>query len=296
MAIKTPNDSLILLPKDVLAKIKDAKAEDLKILIYAFAQPDSPLSDMARETGLTIAQAEMAMSFWRGAGIIEEAEAPKKQVTSNVDSMYRNYDSESIKNAMENDEFKMLCNVASNRLEKMLTKNDYSSLLYLYDFVRIPAPVLCGVIELCCSMDKKSLQYIFKKALALYDEGIDTYDKFEQYLAYRDMINSNIGKIRRLFGMGERALTPKEQKLFDCWFGEWAFSFEMVELAYQKTIDNTGKINTNYMNGILKRWQEGGFENIEDVEKGDKGPETQSNSSFTADEFIEAALSRGFDD
>ena len=169
-------------------------------------------------------------------------------------------------------------------------------MFYLYDYVRLPAPVICGIIEDCCAKQARGLQYIFKKALALYEDGIDTYDKFEAYLSRREVINSNIGKLRRLFGMGDRELTAKEKKLFDTWFGEWAFSFEMVEFAYEKTIDTTGKLSATYINGILRRWHESGFATIDDVKNGDASRPTGNDSSFEVDEFIEAALSKGFDD
>ncbi len=296
MAIKTPNDSLILLPKEILSKIKSATAEELKTLIYYFSEPETNASDAARETGLTIAQVEASVAFWRGAGIFTDSTGKKKQVATDT-SMYRNYDSETLSNAMENDmDFSLVCRVATERMEKQLTKNDISSLFYLYDFVRMPAPVVCGIIEDCCANGKKSSQYIQKVGLSLYEEGIDTYDKFEAYLAQREVINSNIGKLRRLFGMGDRELTSKEKKLFNCWFGEWMFSFEMVELAYEKTIDTTGKLSTTYMNGILKRWHESGFATVEDVKNGDSSRTKGTESSFEVDEFIEAALSRGYDD
>ena len=296
MSIKTPASDVILLPKDILPRLKTASAEELKTLIYFFGEPESSVVDGARELGLTVAQTESAVAFWRGAGVFVDDTAPKKRVASDT-SVYRNYDSATLSEAITKDtDFAMICNVASNGLGKQLTKNDYSSLFYLYDFVRIPAPVVCGIVELCCSMGKKSLQYVFKKALGLYEEGIDTYDKFESYLANREAVNSNIGKLRRLCGMGERALTPKETKLFDCWFGEWGMSFELVELAYEKTIDTTGKLSTTYMNGILRRWHESGFETVEDVKNGESSRQTGMESSFAGDEFIEAALNRGFDD
>lgn len=296
MAIKTPKDSLILLPKEILPRLKNASAEELKTLIYLFAEPDCPVSDVARETGLTIAQTEAAISFWRGAGIFQEADAPKKRVASDT-SAYRNYDSATISKTIDtNADFGMVCRVAGDRLQKQLTKNDYSSLLYLFDFVGIPAPVICGVIELCCANEKKSMQYIFKKAVALYEEGVDTYDKFEAYLARREAINSDIGKLRKLCGMGDRALTSKEKQFFDCWFGEWNLNFDMVKLAYEKTIDGTGKLSTTYMNGILRRWHENGYETVEDVNTGDASRAPGTQSSFDTDEFIEAALKRGFND
>ncbi len=295
--IKIPGDSLILLPKEILPIIKNASAEELKILLYFFAEPDISVADAARETGITIAQAQSAVSFWRGAGIFEDADRQKKRVASDT-SAYRNYDSDTISKAIEqHSDFAMIRDLTMEKLEKaVLTKNDLSSLLYLYDFAGIPAPVICGVIEDCVSNGKKNLQYIFKTALSLQEEGIDTYDKFEAYLTRKAEINSNIGKLRKLCGMGDRALTSKEKKLFDCWFGDWKMPFDVIELAYEKTIDSTGKLSTTYMNGILRRWHESGFETIEDIQKGEASRAPGTDSSFAGDEFIEAALSRGFDD
>lgn len=295
--IKVPGDSLILLPKEILPIIKNASAEELKVLLYFFAEPDISVADAARETGITIAQAQAAVSFWRGAGIFEDSDRQKKRVASDT-SAYRNYDSETIYKAIEqHSDFAMIRDLTMEKLEKaVLTKNDLSSLLYLYDFAGIPAPVICGVIEDCVSNGKKNLQYIFKTALSLQEEGIDTYDKFEAYLTKKAEINSNIGRLRKLCGMGDRALTSKEKKLFDCWFGDWKMPFDVIELAYEKTIDSTGKLSTTYMNGILRRWHESGFETIEDIKKGEASRTPGTDSSFAGDEFIEAALSRGFDD
>ncbi len=294
--IKTPGDNLILLPKEVLSKIKTVSAEELKTLIYFFANPQCDTAEAAKETGLSVAQIEAACSFWRGAGIFEESEEPKKKV-SPEGGIFRNYDSDVLSEAIRsNDDFSLLCNVAAQRLEKQLNKNDYSSLFYLYDFVRIPTPVICGIIEDCAKRGKKGLQYIVKCAIALYEDGIDTYERFEAYIARREAINSDIGKLRRLCGMGDRELTSKEKKLFDCWFGDWALPFDMVKLAYEKTVDATGKVSVQYMNGILNRWHESGFASVDDIEKGEASRNADQEHSFEVDEFIEAALKRGFND
>ncbi|MBQ3230234.1 MAG: DnaD domain protein [Clostridia bacterium] len=296
MAIKTPKDNLILLPKEVLEKLRGASAEELKTLIYLFAEPESTASDAARETGLTVAQVEAACAFWRGAGVFADAAQPKKKVASDS-SAYRNYDSATLSDAVENNgDFALVCQFAGERLGKQLNKNDLSTLFYLFDYVGLPAPVICGITEYCCAKEKKSIQYIFKKSLSLYeDEGVDSYDKLEAYIARMEAIRSNIGQLRRLFGMGERALTPKEEKLYNCWFGEWGFSFEMVKLAYEKTVDNISKLDFKYMNSILRRWHESGYETEEDVNSGDSAKNSGTQSSFDEDEFIEAALAKGFE-
>ncbi|MBQ8895218.1 MAG: DnaD domain protein [Clostridia bacterium] len=296
MAINTPAESLIILPKEILNHIKNASAEELKTLLCFFATPEISVPDAARDTGLTVAQVESACAFWRGAGVFQESTGKSKKAASDTSS-YRNYDSATLSQAIkENEGFKLICQVAEQNMQKQLSKNDYSALYYLYDFCGMPSEVVCGIIEHCCAMDKRNSQYIYKVGVSLHDQGIDSYEKFEKYLAQRELANSNIGKLRKLFGMGDRALTSKEKKLFDCWFIDWSFSYEMVELAYEKTVDSTGKHSTTYMNGILRRWHESGFTTPEEVSSGDGSGKTSGISSFEGDEFIEAALNRGFDD
>ncbi len=297
MAIKTPLDSLIILPKEILPKVKYASLEALQILIYFFAQPEKSLEEASSDLDLPLAQVQKSYSFWEKEGIFLEGATSKKQTTSDTSS-YKNYDSSDISRMLkESNEFSMINALACEKLQKpVLTKNDLSALLYLYDFAGIPAPLICGIIEDCVSRDKKSMQYIRATALELQKQGIDTYDKFEAYLIKRAEINSNIGRFRKLCGMGERALTPREQKYFDCWFGEWHFDFEMIEFAYEKTIASTGKLNFKYMNAILNNWYSSGYTSVQDVENGEAGRKVGVETSFDGDEFLEAALSRGFND
>lgn len=293
--IATPADGIITVPREALNNIKTASAEELRMLLYMFANPESDIGSAARETGITVAQAESAYSFWRGAGIFAE-ESVKKQVAKDP-SIYRNYDSETISDRREKDAgYQMVCDCAGEKLGKILTKNDYSSLLYLYDFVGMPAPVVCGVIELCCSEGKNSLQYIFKKAVGLYDDGIDTYDKFESYLNRRAAVNTEIGRLRKLCGLGDRELSAKEKSMFDTWFGEWHMPFELVRLAYEKTVDATTKVKFGYMNSILRRWYECGYTSVKDVANGESSRKQNGSASFAGDDFIEAAMNRGFED
>ena len=298
MAIKTPAENLIILPRDVLSHIKNASAEEMKTLIYFFAEPESSAADAARELGLTVSQVESAIAFWRGATVFAESDGKKKKVASDT-TVYRNYDSETLSNALISQaDFAMLNEFVCERLAKsVLTKNDLSSLFYLYDYARIPAPVICGIVEDCCANGKSNMQYIFKTALSLYEQGIDTYEKLESYLTRKAEFNSNVGRLRKLCGMGERALTSKEKKMLDQWFGEWAFKFDVIELAYEKTVDATGKVSISYMNTILRRWYDSGFATVEDINTGDSSRKAGTDSSLGgSDEFIEAALSRGFDD
>lgn len=290
--VKTPCEDLIILPRDVQKHLKNAGEAELKVIIYLFANPEYTPGEAARELGLSVSEVEAAVAFWRGAGIIEftDAKASKKAAASNI-SLYQNYDSEILSSAVEKDsEFRELCNTISDVTERILNKNDYNSLFYLYDYVGLPSDLICGIAQYCKQEKKFSMQYMMKTALGMYEDGIDSYEKLEQLLARKEKAKSGIGMLRKLCGMGDRELSVKENEFVNNWFVKWDMPYELIKLAYDKTVDNTGKVQFSYMNSILKCWYENGYRTEEDVRAGDKKECVES--SFDADEFFEAAVKR----
>ena len=107
-------------------------------------------------------------------------------------------------------------------------------------------------------------------------------------------------RIRSLFGLGERALTPKEREYLEKWTIEWNLSFELIELAYNDMMAAISQPKFSYENGILKKWVEAGCRTKEDVaayaEKHKKAPKSEKKEreiGFDLDEFFEAATRRG---
>lgn len=289
--VNTPKDNLILLPREVEKLLKNTGAAELKVLLYLFARGDYTPAEAARELGLTASEVEAAVAFWRGAGILElsaKKSGPRKQSSVNL---YQNYDSQILSVAVEKDkDFRNICDLVGEQLGRLLNKNDYNSLFYLYDYVGLPADLICGIAEYCTQEKKFSMQYMMKTALGMYDDGIDCYDKLEEYLAQREKSKTNIGKLRKICGMGDRELSPKESEFVTKWFTQWDMSFELVKYSYEKTVDATGKVQFAYMNSILKSWYESGYKTLEDIKLGEK--KDSAESSFDTDEFFEAAVKR----
>ena len=103
MKIKTPSDNLILLPMEVLPRVKNASATELKVLLYLYAKKDCSSPALAQQLGITPADADAAISFWRGAGIFEEdTSVPQKAVPPST-SLFKSYDSQTIASYMEED-------------------------------------------------------------------------------------------------------------------------------------------------------------------------------------------------
>ena len=300
MKIQTPKDNLILLPMDVLPRLKGATGTELKVLLYLFAKKEADTPELAMQLGITPAEAEGAIAFWRGAGIIEPDESAEKKPVPPSTSLYKAYDSQTIAQYRDdNAPFRACCDMVGEAFGKQLTKNDYSSLLYLCDYVGLPPEMVSGIAAYSVSRGKRSMQYLMKTALGMYEQdGIDTYEKFERHIAKLEQIHSSIDRVRKLCGFGDRELTSKESTLLKTWFEKWDLSFELIRLAYEKTVDTTGKVSLPYMNGMLKRWYESGFTTPEDVKTKDAKPTGGSeNASYgDSDAFFEAALKAGFED
>lgn len=300
MKIKTPKDNLILLPADILPRLKGATGTELKVLLYLFAKKEADAPELAMQLGITPAEAEGAIAFWRGAGIIEPDDTSEKKAVPPSTSLYKSYDSQTIAEYREgNASFCACCDMVAEHFGKQLTKNDYSSLLYLCDYVGLPCEMVSGIAAYCVSRGKRSMQYLMKTALGMYEQdGIDTYEKFERHIARLEQIHSSVDRVRKLCGFGDRELTSKESTLLNTWFEKWDVSFELIRLAYERTVDTTGRVSLPYMNGMLKRWYESGFSTPEDVRSKESKPAggTGDASYGDSDAFFEAALKAGAED
>lgn len=297
MKIRIPADELIVLPGGVREKLREASAPELKVLIYLYAKKEAETPEIASALGIPPGEVEAAFAFWRGAGLIEPDDSGPKKAVPSTGSLYKSYDSHTISEFLLKEDFRTCCDIVGEKLGKQLTKNDYSSLVYLCDYVGLPPEMISGLAEYCVAREKRSMQYLVRTALAMYEQdGVDTYEKFERHLARLEQIGSSVEKVRRLCGFGDRELTAKEKNLLDRWFGEWELKYELVRLAYEKTVDSLGKVSLSYMNGMLKRWYESGWTTPEEVGAKDKKPGNGDGSEAgygDGDAFFEAALKAG---
>ena len=99
--------------------------------------------------------------------------------------------------------------------------------------------------------------------------------------------------MRTMMGLGQRALTSKEKAMLSSW-QEWQSSPELIKLAYEKTVEKTGRVSMSYMHKILESWNISGFKTVSEVEMGDKKP-SSDNSSFDPDDFFRAALEKSME-
>ena len=302
-------------PKSALDVVKRAGADELKVLLFLCScEGNADEKKLVKLTGCKSESVRDALCFWRGAGIIdvsegesvtevevEEAqsttEAPKKaepQKKLHRSEELPNYTSAELADILEKrGDTATLINECQNIMGKVFNVREINVLIGLCDYLTLDTEYIMILLTYCMSIGKKNLHFAEKLAFSLYDAGICTSVELSEELRRRERAESAEGRIRTLFGIGERAFTSKEKKMIAAWVGEMSFPIEIIEKAYEATADATGKGSLPYANSILERWYSEGLRTIEDIEAAaakHKGETVEG--SFNTDDFFDAAIKR----
>ena len=307
-------------PKSALDVLKRAGESELKVLICLCANDgNADEKKLTRLSGCDGDSIRDALSFWRGAGVIEavgdekqtetnaaeekkEAEAAeKKPVAAEKKKLVRseelpNYTSDQLSAILEQrSDTATLINECQNIMGKVFNVREINVLIGILDYLSLDCEYIMILLTYCCSIGKKTLHYAEKLAFALYDAGITTAAQLSEELRRREIVASAEGRIRTLFGIGERAFTTKEKKLISAWVGEMGYSIEIIEKAYEITANATGKGSIPYANSVLERWNAAGLRTLEEIEvsyEKKEGADGEHVGSFDTDSFFDAAVRR----
>ena len=306
-------------PKSALDVIKRAGEGELKILLcLCAAEGNADEKKLSKMSGVSLENTREALSFWRGAGVIENAETEesvaaieetavepeeikteekpqKKKKLARSDEL-PNYTSDQISNLLETRKDTVtLINECQTILGKILNVHEINVLLGLLDYLTLDFEYIMMLLSYCVSINKKTLHYAEKLAFALYDEGICTSEQLSEELRRREVAAASEGKIRSIFGIGTRALTSKEKKFIATWTLEMGYGMEVITKAYELTADATGKASFPYANTILERWHASGLTTLEAIEESYKKEDASKlgvMSTFDTDSFFDAAVRR----
>ncbi len=288
-------DNYFIMPKMSAEQLRQLSLSELRVLLYTASGGTASINAMAESLEISADEADGALTKLETLGIVEVKEEKAKKTKSTPSSQY---DSEEIADAVEKDSsFRAVVSFSSDKLGKQLNRNDLNTLYALYDYYGMSADLVCGIVEYCVSLDKRNLSYVFNTALAMQADGISDYEALEGYIKAKRTADGKASRFRKLCGIGNRELTAKERSYTDRWFGEMRLSFDLVKLAYEITVNNTGEIALPYMSKILEKWHAKGIRTAEDAEKHEasKPKKAESHSGDKElEELMLAAANKGF--
>lgn len=273
--------------------VRFTKPEHLQIYLYATYKfkKDGKMptaAELAKELCLKEDKVKFSLDFWEARGeIIGKGVKTKKNNHKTVGRSKPSYTVAEIDGVCsKNKQVAELLTQAEHILKKHLTQSDIEMLYSFHDWLGLPVEVIIMLLAYGAKKGKTTKRYLETVAMDWADRGIDTYESAEAHVSELEALDSYERQIRGILGIYDRALTQTEKKYIKQWCEERQVSPELIQLAYDRTITNTGKLSWAYMNKIITSWQDSGYttakqvtENDTYIKKGDISPAPKGKKS-----------------
>lgn len=213
------------------------------------------------------------------------------------------YSNEEIAHILTSDaEASPMIELAQTVVGKVFSEHEVASLVALHDYFGFDAHYILSLLAYLAKKNKANMRYIEATAAGLYDNGITTVGALQERFAFLDRTEQTEQKLRRLLGLGERALTAKEKKTVEE-LTSWDISDELLQFAYEQTVAHTTRPTLNYMAKVLRRAHEDGITTAAQAQEKEaafraardkNGASAQQKHSFESSAFLDAALARSY--
>ncbi len=179
------------------------------------------------------------------------------------------YTAQDIAERTRNDNtFSSIVSEAQRVLGRVLSSSDLKKLFGIYDYLALPPEVIMMLLHYCVSSSASgnppTMRRIEKEAYAWANREILTLEQAEEYISSSRRRHERLYQLGQLLGISGRPLSPTESKYLTAWL-DMGFGDDLIEIAYDRTVTNTGGLKWSYMNGILKSWHEKGLLTPADV-------------------------------
>lgn len=168
--------------------------------------------------------------------------------------------------AYQNEEYKKMYDQIEQIMQLPLMHND---MMKINDFIKqynLPKDLVVEAVKFNLYRKKsKSIASALGIMRNWYLEGIRSSEDLDTMLKQKEKRYVEYKKILANFGE-YRLPTKPEEEMMDIWLDEYKFSLEVIENALKKTTSIKSP-NMNYLNGILKNWNEKIKENAEKAPK-----------------------------
>lgn len=208
-------------------------------------------------------------------GLIKGEDEPRELPAGDADELPE-YTSEEIGRAMDGaSDFSPLVKEVQAKLGRVLNTNDLKTLLGIYDHLGMPSDVILLLISYCIEEHREkygegripTMRGVEKVAYIWARNEILSMDEALEYLKKRSAQKSELENVRKALKI-RNELTATQKKYIFAWL-DMGITLEGIELAYDRTVVNTGELKWPYMNKILTTWHQKGLHTPEEIEKGD---------------------------
>ncbi|MBQ3403867.1 MAG: DnaD domain protein [Oscillospiraceae bacterium] len=184
---------------------------------------------------------------------------------------------EELQAAAESDPaFPALVQESQSAMGRLLSGDELRILYGLYSESAFPPELIVLLIKWCMEEFERrrsgrmpGLRYIQRTAAEWERLGIYSVRSAEEYIERQRALRSSIGEVKKILGISDRTLAAPERDFIVRWM-DMGFGPEAIELAYNRTVLNTGKLAWPYMDRIISKWAEKGLLSVDRIKAEDR--------------------------
>ena len=275
--------------------LRSTPGNEFKILIalYHVAQKSGSINSevLARVTGFTEVDIISACEYWNGRKVLTILDMDSE---GNLDLEFNNEnmlkDHTGMRSApahkpddslLTNDGFQELIAALEMALGKPMSPSQLRFTMELKDSYGFDDEVIMLLYGYCAG--KESVRYMETVAQSWKEKHVRTADEANALIRRFEDKWQNYRELFRYMGMDPSAIAKPQEEQLDRWFNGYAFDLVMLKHAAQRCINQLGKADMNYIEGILKRWKNDGITTVAEAMKKDTPPKGQGKTRRQTD-------------
>ncbi|MCL2842188.1 MAG: DnaD domain protein [Oscillospiraceae bacterium] len=212
----------------------------------------------------------------------EKPTAPQQQDPPQADELPQ-YTAAELDQEMSTDPgFAALVKEVGGILNKILTAPDLNTLMGIYRHLGLPLDVMFQLVSHLTKEHRErygegkspTLRGIEKIAYIWAREEIFTLEQAVAHIDRRERMKSEIGLLKKALDIKQDKLTPSQEKYLHRWL-ELNLGPEVIALAYDRTMVQTGSLQWKYLDAIVTDWHKKGLTTIDDIEAAEPSGDTK---------------------
>lgn len=273
--------------------LAEASGNSIKTLLKIFRNPSGVVSVSEISDALSLSADEVlsALDYWVTKGILlftdeggnvkfvpkaKAPEAPSKQNADSLPAPAKSVASEPIvlpkptmeqiaARIQEDETVRSLLTEAQGILGRTFGLDMQATLLMLFDTYGLQKEVILTLIQHLADSGRGSTANILRIGKIWAEREINTLDTANEYIQNDSAVNRLFTEFRIATGISNPRPTQKQSEYLLSWM-QMNLSMELLILAYEETVERTGKLSFAYMHKILNNWYNNGLKTPEDIE------------------------------
>jgi DnaD/phage-associated family protein len=253
----------------------------------------------------------LAAAYWHGSGVLSQGGAsarPSPVPAARNEKLITGADAETVTadkicNWIDNDaRLRSFVKTCEDIFGAVFNPTELTVILTFSKEYRLPDECIFMVLGYCHD-NGYSIIYAKKLFTRLVDNGITTVEGTHAELEFIASHNTYSTEVKTIFGIN-RAFTSNEAKIVEKWQKEYAFTPEVIRLAFDRAAA-LEKATIGYCNKILIGWREEKLVSADEIraylekkkenyQKKAASTKPTENSSFSTDDFFAAAVNRSY--